>query len=121
MGDSFAQEHARVSQLVLSRAANLSSLQTTSTPEIVANALDSLPSSLPAQGIGLTATTSLLLDHVAPALSGGHAGPRFFGLVTGGCSEIAHLADNLVTSYDACVQVHLPVSPLVAQTRTRRL
>lgn len=55
-----------------------------------------------------SATTSLLLDQVCPALSGGQAGPRFFGLVTGGVTPSAVLADFLVTSYDPCVQVHLP-------------
>ncbi|GAA6003895.1 pyridoxal phosphate-dependent decarboxylase family protein [Rhodotorula paludigena] len=38
----------------------------------------------------------------------GQAGPRCYGLVLGGVTPAAQLADMLVTSFDPCVQVHWP-------------
>lgn len=55
-------------------------------------------------------TTTHLVDTICPALMPGQAGPRFYGLITGGVTPAAHLADMLVSSYDPCVQVHWPVS-----------
>ncbi|KWU42050.1 PLP-dependent transferase [Rhodotorula sp. JG-1b] len=53
-------------------------------------------------------TTTHLVDTICPALMPGQAGPRFYGLITGGVTPAAHLADMLVSSYDPCVQVHWP-------------
>jgi hypothetical protein len=45
-------------------------------------ALAVLPDELPEHGLGLSRTTRVLLDDVAPALNPGQAGSRYFGFVT---------------------------------------
>lgn len=49
---------------------------------------------------------------MSPALAPGQAGPRYFGLIVGGVLPAAQLADNIVTSYDPCVQVHNPTETI---------
>ncbi|KAK4701092.1 hypothetical protein P7C70_g5144, partial [Phenoliferia sp. Uapishka_3] len=90
----FLRQLARVNDAIAQRAAALSSLPTTSTPQLVSNAIDALPNDLPKTGLGIEA--------------GGQAGPHYYGLVIGGVLPEAQLADQLVTSYDPCVQVHFP-------------
>lgn len=50
------------------------------------------------------------ISTIIPALAPGHSGPRYFGFVTGGRTDIALLADHIVANLDNNVQVHLPVS-----------
>ena len=45
---------------------------------------------------------------MVPALNQGHAGPRYFGFVTGGVTESSQLADMITTSLDQNQQVNLP-------------
>ncbi|KAJ1550481.1 hypothetical protein HK405_000497, partial [Cladochytrium tenue] len=70
----------------------------------VAAAAATLAANLPARGWGSPAATAHLLRDVAPGLSAGQAGPRYFGFVTGGVTPAAAAADLLATSYDANVQ-----------------
>ncbi|KAL8287638.1 hypothetical protein RQP46_003496 [Phenoliferia psychrophenolica] len=106
--DEFLRQLERVNAAIAHRSTHLASLPTTSTPQLVSNAIDTLPTSLPETGLGLEATTTLLLDTVAPALAGGQAGPHYYGLVIGGVLPEAQLADQLVTSFDPNIQVHFP-------------
>lgn len=46
---------------------------------------------------------------------------QYYGFVTGGVTEVALLADLLVTSYDANVQVHLPTQTLATSLEARTL
>ncbi|GAA6043288.1 hypothetical protein JCM8097_003036 [Rhodosporidiobolus ruineniae] len=87
---------------------NLAELPVTSTKQAIERCLTKLPEELPQDGLGLEATTTHLLETIAPALMPGQAGPRCFGLVTGGVTPASQLADQLVTSFDPCVQVHWP-------------
>ncbi|KAI5477494.1 hypothetical protein MNV49_006340 [Pseudohyphozyma bogoriensis] len=119
--DNFPAEFARVTAAIAHRTEVLPTLPTTSTPFIISKALDTLPSTVPDVGLGLNATTTLLLDELCPALSGGQAGPRFFGLITGGVAPSAQLADHIVTSYDPCVQVHLPEETISTAIEARTL
>ncbi|KAJ3026873.1 UNVERIFIED_CONTAM: hypothetical protein HDU68_004930, partial [Siphonaria sp. JEL0065] len=71
------------------------------------HALVTLPSSLPAFGLGLDATFDLITQTIAPANIKA-TGPRYFGFVTGGVTPAALLADMITTTLDQNVQVHLP-------------
>lgn len=62
------------------------------------SALAALPSILPADGLGVTDTIQHLIDDITPGLLQGHAGSRFFGLVTGGVTPASQLADILGSS-----------------------
>ncbi|KAF9937647.1 hypothetical protein BGZ65_001305 [Modicella reniformis] len=61
------------------------------------------------KGVGLEATAEELLSRIGPSLANS-AGPRYFGLVTGGVTPAAFLADWLVTSYDQNTILHSPVA-----------
>ncbi|SCZ90045.1 BZ3500_MvSof-1268-A1-R1_Chr1-3g01742 [Microbotryum saponariae] len=104
----FEQQYTRITDAILARSRELTKLPPNSTPELIEEALQALPKHIPEKGWGLKATTDLLLDKICPALAVGQAGPRYYGLITGGVTSAAHLADNLVTSFDPNVQVHQP-------------
>lgn len=100
-----------VQELTLSRyeSSGALSLPTIADRSELVAGVRTLTSDLPTQGWGLERSGRYLLDKVAPTLgSGQSAGTRYFGFVTGGVLPVAALADNLVTLYDANVQVHLP-------------
>ena len=61
-------------------------------------ALQALPSALPRSGLGVDATVHHLIKDITPGLLRGHAGSRFYGLVTGGVTPASQLADILGTS-----------------------
>ncbi|KAI8807406.1 pyridoxal phosphate-dependent transferase [Cladochytrium replicatum] len=65
----------------------------------VDDVVDSLKSNLPNDGEGLNATVSKMMEDIVPWLSAS-TGPRYFGLVTGGVTPAAQLADHLVTIHD---------------------
>ncbi|GAA5988282.1 hypothetical protein JCM11641_006649 [Rhodosporidiobolus odoratus] len=104
------QQLKRVHAVIEERALNLHKGPVASTKDFVERCLTELPADLPSEGLGLTATTSHLLETIAPALMPGQAGPRCFGLVIGGVTPAAQIADELVASYDPCVQVHWPAA-----------
>ncbi|BGP19416.1 hypothetical protein JCM10213v2_007505 [Rhodosporidiobolus nylandii] len=101
-----AQQLQRVHKAIEQRAQGLADLPVASAKDAVEACLTALPEEVPRSGLGLKATTDHLLNDVAPALMPGQAGPRCYGLVIGGVTPAAQLADELVTSFDPCVQVH---------------
>ncbi|PWN30957.1 PLP-dependent transferase [Jaminaea rosea] len=98
----------RLQRLALERHKEALTLPTIASPSALTRGLTELNSSLPATGLGLNATTSHLLQEVAPTLAPGHAASRYFGFVTGGVTPSAQIADWFTTLLDANVQVHLP-------------
>ncbi|GAA6061491.1 hypothetical protein JCM10212_000195 [Sporobolomyces blumeae] len=106
--DQTSFEHAldKVNTLILERTRRIAHLPVSTTKHDVERALQSLPSILPDHGQGLDATTTHLIETISPALMPGQAGPRCFGLVIGGVTPAAQIADHLVTSFDPCVQEH---------------
>ncbi|KAF9189710.1 hypothetical protein BGZ51_009351 [Haplosporangium sp. Z 767] len=56
-------------------------------------------------GAGLESTVKDLMDRVGPSLANS-AGPRYFGLVTGGVTPAAFVADWVVTMYDQNAILH---------------
>ncbi|KAJ3195365.1 hypothetical protein HK101_000407 [Irineochytrium annulatum] len=98
----------RVMDYVLQRESNMSSFPTRADMSSLRAADTLIPKRLPDVGWGLQQTVDHLLSGMAPAMSPGQAGPRYFGFVTGGVAPAAHLGDMLVTSHDNNVQVHLP-------------
>ncbi|KAF9573872.1 hypothetical protein EC968_007829 [Mortierella alpina] len=54
---------------------------------------------LSSNGLGLELTVQELVSRIGPSLANS-AGPRYFGLVTGGVTPAAFLADWMVTMYD---------------------
>ncbi|GAA5887139.1 hypothetical protein JCM6882_009461 [Rhodosporidiobolus microsporus] len=98
----------RVNSYIEQRNQSLPNLPVTSNKDAIEHCLATLPASLPHDGLGLEGTTTHLLETISPALMPGQAGPRCYGLVIGGVTPAAQLADQLVTSLDPCVQVHWP-------------
>ncbi|KAI8597085.1 pyridoxal phosphate-dependent transferase [Dissophora ornata] len=58
-------------------------------------------------GTGLEATVDELVSRIGPSLANS-AGPRYFGLVTGGVTPAAFIADWIVTTYDQNTILHSP-------------
>ncbi|KAF9997919.1 hypothetical protein BGZ80_011796 [Entomortierella chlamydospora] len=59
------------------------------------------------RGSGLETTVEELLSRIAPSIANS-AGPRYFGLVTGGVTPAAFIADWIVTTYDQNAILHSP-------------
>ncbi|KAH8427579.1 pyridoxal phosphate-dependent decarboxylase family protein [Aspergillus melleus] len=76
-------------------------------PEVLSRARESLPRSLPADGIGFDSAKRHILDDIVPAFNGSSISPNYYGFVTGGTTPAALFADNVVSVYDQNVQVHL--------------
>ena len=87
-----------VNDFLIDRHRMLDKLPTRPTRSELDAALKSLPKSLPDRGLGTKGSVQYLLSHIVPGLSTGHAGNRYFGLVTGGVTEGAQLADMVATS-----------------------
>lgn len=58
-------------------------------------------------GAGLGTTAEELFSIIAPSIANS-AGPRYFGLVTGGVTPAAFVADWIVTTYDQNACMHSP-------------
>jgi len=76
--------------------------------EVVDNVRANFLTRLPEAGIGEAKAIEHLNDHVLPGLNRASSSPHYYGFVTGGATNIARLADNLVTEADNSPQVHLP-------------
>ncbi|KAF8976880.1 hypothetical protein BGZ46_007885 [Entomortierella lignicola] len=59
------------------------------------------------QGSGLETTVEELLSRIAPSIANS-AGSRYFGLVVGGVTPAAFIADWIVTTYDQNTILHSP-------------
>ncbi|KAK4330870.1 Pyridoxal phosphate-dependent transferase [Rhodotorula toruloides] len=112
---------ARVHEHLSQRIDDLASLPAHATKDAIERGLGKSERELPAQGRGLEATTTHLLEDIVPGLMPGQAGPRCFGLVIGGVTPAAQIADQLVGAYDPCVQVHWPESTLSVAIEARTL
>lgn len=79
-------------------------------PSALARAAASLPKASDAlsKPLGVSATTTHLLDDIVPALSGQALSPRYYGFVTGSVHPAAQAAEAVVAALDQNVQVHLP-------------
>ncbi|BGO96281.1 hypothetical protein NBRC10512_000385 [Rhodotorula toruloides] len=95
---------ARVHEHLSQRIDDLASLPAHATKDAIERGLRKSERELPTQGRGLEATTTHLLEDIVPGLMPGQAGPRCFGLVIGGVTPAAQIADQLVGAYDPCVQ-----------------
>lgn len=96
--DEFAAALGEVIDHVSNRDTRLSSCAPIPPRSDIDSALAALPATIPADGLGVTGTIQHLLDDITPGLLQGHAGSRFFGLVTGGVTPASQLADILGTS-----------------------
>jgi hypothetical protein len=59
------------------------------------------------QGVGLESTVEELLSRIGPSMANS-TGPRYFGLVTGGVTPAALLADWVVSTYDQNTILYSP-------------
>ncbi|KAF9436140.1 hypothetical protein BGZ76_004735 [Entomortierella beljakovae] len=66
-----------------------------------------LSAQLTQEGAGLEATVDELVSRIGPSLANS-TGPRYFGLVTGGVTPAAFIADWIVTTYDQNAILHSP-------------
>jgi hypothetical protein len=98
MSSQFEKTLEIVNEFLVNRHNTLDQLPTRPTRSELDAALKSLPKSLPDHGLGTRESIQYLLDEIVPGLSTGHAGNRYFGLVTGGVTEGAQLADMVATS-----------------------
>jgi hypothetical protein len=96
--DEFSAALGEVTSHISDRYTSLSSSAPIPPRSDIDSALAALPSTIPADGLGVTGTIQHLLDDITPGLLQGHAGSRFFGLVTGGVTPASQLADILGTS-----------------------
>ncbi|KAK2766276.1 hypothetical protein FQN54_007793 [Arachnomyces sp. PD_36] len=71
-------------------------------------ARSSLADYLPQTGTGFEETRKHLFNSIIPGLNANSISPNYYGFVTGGTTAAALLADNIVSTYDQNVQVHLP-------------
>jgi glutamate/tyrosine decarboxylase-like PLP-dependent enzyme len=77
-------------------------------PSALLRAASTIPSSLPATGLGDAATEAHLLTDLVPGFNGPKTSANYYGFVTGGTFPVAEFADCVVTAFDQNVQVHLP-------------
>lgn len=84
-------------------------------------AAGSLRESLPGKGDGLQRTRDHILQDVVPGLNGSSLSPTYYGLVTGGVTPAARLAERVVTVFDQNVSVHLPKESVATIVEDRAL
>ncbi|OCL04306.1 PLP-dependent transferase [Glonium stellatum] len=84
-------------------------------------ARECLIQTLPEIGLGVPKVTKHLMEEIAPGFNASSRSSNYYGFVTGGSTEAATLADNLVTAYDQNVQVHLPKETIATEVEDRAL
>ncbi|KAI5818400.1 pyridoxal phosphate-dependent transferase [Pyronema omphalodes] len=90
-------------------------------PKEIEIAESRLLTSLPQDGVGLTAVTHHLIKHIVPAFNDCSLSPHYYGFVTGGVTPAALLGDMLASIMDQNVQVHLPEETLATTLEARAL
>ncbi|KAF8585064.1 PLP-dependent transferase [Ramaria rubella] len=108
-------------KLAAERDRSLHTLPTTADPQEIQASLAALPSSLPEEGLGSSKALDVVLKDVVPGLAPGHAGPRYFGFITGGCLPSAQLADFVTTIYDQNAGANRPEETITAIIENRAL
>lgn len=94
-------------ELATARRSNLHKEPTIAYLADIQNALAALPKTVPSSGLGTEEALKFIREQVAPGFALGHAGPRYFGFVTGGVLPAAEAGDFLATIYDQNCQVSL--------------
>lgn len=119
------ENNIAISQVVSQRLLNVLSSGVHSdvlpTKEDLQRASTSLSRHLPDKGLGLEETTKHLLDDVAPGLNASSQSANYYGFITGGVTPAARIADNIVSTYDQNVQVHLPDQTIATAVEDRAL
>lgn len=87
----------------------------------LARARRSLQETLPNEGLGFAQTRDHILNDVVPGLNAASLSPNYYGFVTGGVTPAALFADNVVSTYDQNVQVHLPDHSIATDVEYRAL
>lgn len=87
----------------------------------VQKASDSLILILPDEGHGIRNTTKHVLEDLAPALNHQAISPLYYGFVTGGVTPAARVAEEVVSTYDQNVLVHLPEATIATTVEDRAL
>ncbi|KXH41712.1 pyridoxal-dependent decarboxylase [Colletotrichum simmondsii] len=68
--------------------------------------------------LGTEATLNHILTDIVPALNGQARSGRYYGFVTGGTLPVAEAADNIVSTLDQNVQVHLPEQTVATEVES---
>jgi glutamate/tyrosine decarboxylase-like PLP-dependent enzyme len=90
-------------------------------PDTINKATATLPTSLPASGLGEEATQSHLITDLCPAFNGQKTSSNYYGFVTGGVLPVAEVADNIVSAFDQNVAVCLPDQSISSIVEDRAL
>ena len=88
---------------------------------ILENSKSKLPLKLPEHGLGIEETTDHLLKDIAPALSGSSLSPNYYGLVIGGTTPAARIAESIVSLYDQNPCIHLPDQSIASTVEDKAL
>ncbi|KAJ6028476.1 hypothetical protein N7540_004052 [Penicillium herquei] len=89
--------------------------------ESLSRARSSIPTKLPAAGGSLESVQQHIVNDIVPAFNGGSISPNYYGFITGGVTPAALFADNIVSTYDQNVQVHLPNHSIVTDVEYHAL
>ncbi|GJJ15358.1 hypothetical protein Clacol_009634 [Clathrus columnatus] len=112
---------SQILQIASERDRTLHTLPTTADSQGVQKALTSLPLTLSDKGLGVTGAINHIIQDILPGLAPGHAGPRYFGFITGGVLPSAQLADFLTTIYDQNVGANRTDESIAAVIEWRAL
>ncbi|RKO93954.1 glutamate decarboxylase [Blyttiomyces helicus] len=110
--------HALLSRVVDTAVARHESLPTARAVPAAFPSRDAVPGVLPDEGVGAEQSLQEVYDEILPFLSNS-AGPRFFGLITGGTTPAAMCADFLTTIYDQNTILHSPGDSIAASVEDR--
>ncbi|KAG9100247.1 hypothetical protein FS749_015885 [Ceratobasidium sp. UAMH 11750] len=112
---------ASILDFAVSRRTELHTAPTIAHTSSIQTALESLPKSLPATGLGTEETIKYVREKIAPGFATGHTGPRYFGFVTGGTFPAAEAGDFLTTIYDLNCMTNLADQSITAALEDRTL
>ncbi|KAI9760808.1 MAG: hypothetical protein M4579_001438 [Chaenotheca gracillima] len=111
----------RIADLMKSEQSSLDVREVLPPAEVIRRAENSLITSLPTGGFGADITVNHILSDIAPALNKSSLSPNYYGFVTGGYTEAAGIADQIVSIFDQNVQVHLPKETISTVVEDRAL